>query len=228
MASFKNNMGAPLSLCFDLDGTLIETAPDLIRVLNTVIAEDGLPETDYARARRDVGYGSKKLIAAAFARANRTITDERLETLRTMFLELYAEDIARLSHPFPGVIQTLCRLKAEGAELSVCTNKAGYLARPLLETLGMTSLFARIIGSDDVQFHKPSPEHIYAAVGHRRRKRIVMIGDSKPDIHAAKAAKIPSIAMAYGYSSIPVEKLGADSVLRSFRDIPSALNDILS
>ena len=215
-----------LSLCFDLDGTLVDTAPDLIRVLNTVIAEDGLTQTDYQSARRDVGYGSRKLITEAFRRDGKSITPDRLDILQTLFLKLYAEDIARLSCPFPGVVDTLCALKTEGAELSVCTNKPGYLARPLIQTLGLEKLFVRIVGSDDVRQKKPHPSHIFHSAGHRNAQNIVMIGDSLPDILAAKNAKVRSIAVCYGYSSIPVEKLGADCVIRSFRDMPSALNQI--
>lgn len=211
------------SLCFDLDGTIVDTAPDLIRVLNLVIAEEGIEPTSYAKARAAIGFGSRRLIEDAFLRAGKTVAAERTTELQRLFLKLYAEDIAQLSRPFEGVMETLIRLKRNGAELSVCTNKPGYLARPLLEALGMTPLFTRIIGSDDVARNKPHADHIFAAAGHRRASTIVMIGDGAPDSLAAKAAKVPCILMAYGYSTVPFESLGADIVLRRFRDIPSAL-----
>ncbi len=215
-----------LSLCFDLDGTIVDTAPDLVRVLNLVISEDGLKETHYASARRDVGFGSRYLIEKAFERANIHITSSRIAALQALFLKLYAEDIAQKSRQFPGVMDTLMALKKAGANLSVCTNKPGYLARPLLQKLGMSEIFDRIVGSDDVPHKKPHPGHIYAAAGHKSRKSIIMIGDSLPDILAAKNAKISSIAVSYGYCPIAVEKLGADAVIRRFRDLPSALKDI--
>lgn len=224
----------PLSLCFDLDGTLVDTAPDLIRVLNLVIAEDGLSETDYEKARKDVGYGSRKLIEEAFFRADTTVTAGRVDHLQKLFLDLYAEDIAQKSQPFPGVIDTLCQLRAAGAELSVCTNKPGYLARPLLDALKMTELFVRIVGSEDVLNKKPDAGHIFAAAGHRGVTKlgdvckIVMVGDSLPDILAAKNARVPSIAVSFGYSSTPVEQLGADCVIRNFRDIVPALKNVLA
>lgn len=217
-----------LSLCLDLDGTLIDTAPDLVRVLNLVIAEEGLLETDYTLARRDVGYGSRKLITEAFKRANTQLSHTRIDELQHLFLKLYAEDIAQKSTPFPGVKDTLMQLKAAGTELSICTNKPGYLARPLIEALGLTHIFVRIVGSDDVPCKKPDPGHIFAAAGHRRRHPIVMVGDSLPDVLAARNANVPSIAMSYGYSSTPVIKLGADCILRNFRDIPSALESLLT
>lgn len=216
-----------LSLCFDLDGTIIDTAPDLIRVLNTVIETHDLPETDFQSARRDVGYGSRKLITEAFNRAGKPLACDELEALQKLFLKLYAEDIARLSRPFPGVIETLRILKNKGAHLSVCTNKPGYLARPLVQAFKMEKLFQRIVGSDDVPEKKPNPAHIFRAVGHRDSSRIIMVGDSLPDILAAKNANVPSIVVSYGYSTLSVEKLGADIVIRNFRDFLPALDCIL-
>lgn len=213
-----------LSVCFDLDGTLIDTAPDLVRVLDLVIAEEGLGKTEFSEARKAVGYGSRALIKGAFARANHEVSQEREDELQKLFLKLYADDICDLSRPFPGVVDTLKVLKNNGAELSICTNKPGYLARPLIDALGLTSLFVRIIGSDDLERNKPFADHIYASAGHRGEKRhIIMVGDSRPDVLAARNAKVPSIVMSYGYSTIPVIKLGADCILRNFREIPSAL-----
>lgn len=216
-----------LSLCFDLDGTLIDTAPDLVRVLNDVIAEEGLPETEFKEARKAVGYGSRALINGALERANKTLDEARIDELQHLFLKLYADDICRLSTPFPGVVDTLKALKQRGAELSICTNKPGYLARPLIEALGLTDLFIRTVGSDDLERNKPHPEHIWKAAGHRGQSRnIIMVGDSRPDVLAARNAKVPCIVMAYGYSTIPVIKLGGDRVLRNFREIAGAVAEL--
>jgi len=215
-----------LSIAFDLDGTLLETHHDLLRVLNVVVAEDGVPEVDQDRLRTLVGYGSRALIELAYKNSNTALTSERCDVVQKNFLALYAEDIAQMTRPYAGVIETLARLKRDGARLSVCTNKPGYLARPLIEALDMTQFFDRIIGSDDTPNKKPAAGHIFHAAGHRRAHPIVMIGDSAPDILAAKAAKVPSIAMSYGYSPVPVETLGADVILRNFRDIPAALTEL--
>lgn len=215
------------SLCFDLDGTLIDTAPDLVRVLNAVIAEEGLPETQFSEARKAVGYGSRALINGALERESKKLTEARIDELQQLFLRLYAEDICRLSTPFPGVVDTLKALKNRGAELSVCTNKPGYLARPLIEKLGLSNLFVRTVGGDDLVRNKPYADHIWKAAGHRgQRRKIVMVGDSRPDILSARNAKVPSILMAYGYSTIPVVKLGADRILRNFRDIPETVVEL--
>lgn len=224
MANIEN-----LSICFDLDGTLIDTAPDLVRVLNTVIAEESLPETSFAEARKAVGFGSRALITGALSRADHVVEDARIDELQKLFLDLYAKNICQLSVPFPGVVATLKALKREGAELSVCTNKPGYLARPLIDALGLSSLFVRTVGSGDVKRHKPYADHIWKAAGHRgHRRKIVMVGDSLPDVLSARNAKAPCIVMTYGYSTIPVIKLGADRILRNFRDIPAAISELIA
>ena len=216
-----------LSLCFDLDGTLIDTAPDLVRVLNDVIAEEGVPETEFKEARKAVGYGSRALINGALERENKSLSEARIDELQKLFLKLYADDICRLSTPFPGVVDTLKALKQRGAELSVCTNKPGYLARPLIEELGLTDLFISTVGSDDLERNKPHADHIWKAAGHRGKSRkIMMVGDSRPDVLAARNAKVPCIVMAYGYSTIPVIKLGGDYILRNFREIVGVVGEL--
>jgi len=222
MTSFRH-----LSLCFDLDGTLIDTAPDLVRVLNDVIAEEGLGETNFSEARKAVGYGSRALINGALGRAGKQLPEARIDELQQLFLKLYAKDICRLSTPFPGVVDTLMALKSQGAELSVCTNKPGYLARPLIEALGLSNLFVRTVGGDDLARNKPHADHIWTAAGHRGgQQKIVMVGDSRPDVLSARNAKVPCLVMAYGYSTIPVVKLGGDKVLRGFREVPRAVLEV--
>ena len=212
-----------LSICFDLDGTLIDTAPDLVRVLNLVIKEEGLGPTDFAAARNQVGFGAKKLIREACARENHSISEDRVDELWHLFLKLYEEDIAQLSKPFEGVTDTLRNLKRMGHELSICTNKPGHLARKLIKSLSLEHFFIRTIGSRDGVAHKPSPAHIFAAAGHRDYRKIVMVGDSMPDVMAARAAGVPSILMRYGYAGTPADRLRANVTLRRFRELPEAL-----
>ncbi|NNC37182.1 MAG: HAD-IA family hydrolase [Hyphomonadaceae bacterium] len=216
-----------VSITFDLDGTLVDTAPDLVRVLNEVIAKDGLAPIPVAKVKHMIGYGSMALIRNAYQFAHRDLDPDHANDLQALFLNLYADDICRLSRPYPGVIQVLSHLKRSGSKLSVCTNKPGVMARPLLKELDIDRYFDRIVGSGDIPYNKPSARHIYAAVGHRGNKPIIMVGDGAPDALAAKAAKIPSILMNYGYSPKSVYSLGAEKVLRSFRDLPSALNELL-
>jgi phosphoglycolate phosphatase len=211
------------SFCFDLDGTLIDTAPDLVRVLNETVATDGVPPANYMRARNQVGFGSMALIRLAYKDAERKLDDTKAADLQAYFLKRYAESIDQLSRPFPGVVKTLAALRYHGAELSICTNKPGWLARPLIEKLGLTDLFVRIIGSEDVPKKKPDPQHVFMAAGHQDRARIIMIGDSRPDLGAAQNAGVTSVMVDYGYSPEPVRGMGGDITLSHFRDLPGAL-----
>ncbi len=215
------------SITFDLDGTLVDTAPDLVRVLNQVIAPDGLDPVAVEDARSLIGFGSMAMIRQAYDNSGRDLSENHALSVQQKFLALYAQDLTQVSRAYPGVPETLAQLKRNGAQLSVCTNKPGVMARPLLEQLGLSQFFDRIIGAGDTPASKPSPEHIFTAVGHRGVSNIVMIGDGAPDVLAARAAKVPVILMSYGYSPISVHTFGADAVLRSFRDLPSALNDVL-
>lgn len=210
-------------MCFDLDGTLVHTAPDLVRVTNEVIALEGLPDTDYAQAARVVGFGSRALLYGAFQRAGHTVSADRMDELQRIFLLEYSEDIARLSAPYPGVVDTLDRLIADGAELSVCTNKPGWLARPLLEALHMSRHFVRIVGGDEAPRSKPDPRHIFMAAGHRDVSRIAMVGDSWPDVRAGHNARVFTALVTYGYSADLQIRLRADARLRNFRALAPAL-----
>ncbi|MGB3456177.1 MAG: HAD-IA family hydrolase, partial [Litorimonas sp.] len=189
-------------MCFDLDGTLVDTARDLVRVTNEVIALEGLPETDDRLARAVVGHGSMRLITDALARGGLTLDRDRLLELQQEFLSRYAETISQCSDPYPGVIDTLAELTSRGARLSVCTNKPGWLARPLLRDLAMTHWFERIVGGDEAAASKPDPRHIHDAAGHSDARRIVMVGDSYPDMEAARRASVHAVLMTYGYSSV--------------------------
>ena len=216
---------ASLDLCFDLDGTLVDTAPDLIRVTNETIAQLGVGPTQYKIARTEVGFGSKALIKNALSRAGKEISDARLAELRAFFLDRYAETICENSQPFPHVLSTLRHLHSAGARLTVCTNKPGYLARPLLQALDMEKFFQKIVGGDEVISAKPNAGHIFTAAGKPRAgRRMIMVGDSYPDIRAAHNAGIPSILMTYGYTRDKPCKLSPSLILDNFRDIPNSLS----
>lgn len=214
-----------MSITFDLDGTLVDTAPDLVRVLNAVIAPDGIAPVPVEDARSLIGFGSMAMIKQAYRDADEKLSDSHATEVQRHFLDLYAEGLSQVSTAYPGVVDVLSQLKRAGARLSVCTNKPGAMARPLLQQLGLSQFFGRIVGSGDNVATKPAAEHIFAAVGHRGSSKIVMVGDGAPDVFAARAAKVPVILMSYGYSPISVHTFGADAVLRSFRELPSALKE---
>lgn len=225
MKKITNRPLAGLSICFDLDGTLVDTAPDLVRVTGEVIASRGHGPVNYRKARSAVGYGSRRMITDALSAVNDAATEAEIEAMQTDFFERYANSIDQLSRPFPGVEDTLTNLRNLGAELSVCTNKPGWLARPLLDKLALTHYFVRTVGGDEPRRRKPAPDHIFEAAGHRDSGRIVMVGDSFPDMRAAHNARVFAILMTFGYTPVPQIRLRAGSRLSRFRDIvPTLLN----
>lgn len=223
MKKMTNHPLDGLSICFDLDGTLVDTAPDLVRVTSEIIATRGHGPVNYRKARSAVGYGSRRMITEALTDVDDKASAADIDRMQAEFLDRYATTIDNLSLPFSGVEETLKTLRDLGAELSVCTNKPGWLARPLLEKLKLDHHFVRVVGGDEPKRKKPSPDHIFEATGHRHRERIAMVGDSWPDMRAAHNANVFAIMMTYGYTPVPQIKLRAGSRLSRFRDIVPTL-----
>jgi len=209
-------------IVFDLDGTLVDTAPDLVGALNQLLHEQKLPALSLAAARVMVGRGARVLIEQGFAAAGEPLDAERMPALFDRFIAIYRGRIARESRPFEGVLEALDVLDAAGAKLVVCTNKLTDLSLALLDALEMTSRFAAVIGADSAPAPKPDPRHLQtaiAAVG-GRDDRALMVGDSASDIGAARAAKVPSIVVSFGYTEIPAANLGADHLIDHFAELP--------
>jgi phosphoglycolate phosphatase len=222
---FQTAMFADASIAFDLDGTLVDTAPDLIRALNQVVGPRGLEPVALADVRAMVGRGSRALIERAFAREQRQLDAIQTDDLVAAFIDSYRSGIADHSQLFPDVVATLELMKDAGADLSVCTNKPSELSDLLVETLDLTEYFDRIIGPERTTAKKPAAAHVEVALGNGH-SHAAMIGDSAPDVDAARAAGVPSIILSYGYSEKPVSSLGADRVLHAFKDIPKTLAEL--
>lgn len=212
-------------IAFDLDGTLVDTAPDLVRALNEVVAADGLENVALADVRAMVGRGARVLIERAYAAQNRKIDSAAVDARVADFIGIYRSGIADRSRPFDGGVDVLEALKARGARLSVCTNKPSELADALLGTLGLTHYFERIIGPDRTEAKKPDAAHFWSAVGDAG-PNLALIGDSITDTACGKAAGIPCIIMTHGYSEIPHRALGADAVLDNFGNLPETLEKL--
>ena len=210
------------AIAFDLDGTLVDTAPDLVRALNAVIAPDGLQPVGDHEVRAMVGRGARALIERAYASREIDLDAARIDQLVAHFIEVYHAGIADLSRPFDGCVATLESLREQGARLSVCTNKPSFLADALLAELNLESYFERVIGPDRTTAKKPDAAHFFSAITDGG-PNVAMIGDSKPDVACARAANAPVIVMSYGYTETPAHNLGADRVLDDFSEIPAAL-----
>lgn len=215
-------------IVFDLDGTLVDTAPDLVRALNAVIGAEGLAPISIDLVRSMVGRGARRLIQRAFAHDGRPLSDAQAATLTEKFLDIYRTEIDRHSRLFPHIEEALDELDARGAALSVATNKPTDLAVLLLSKLGMAERFERILGPDAVPAKKPDGAHVLAAAGPDANiRRIVLVGDSDVDVAAARSAGCPVIVMSYGYTEKPARDLGADRVLDDCRTLVPALEDLL-
>jgi phosphoglycolate phosphatase len=218
-------MTLPPIAVFDLDGTLAETAGDLVGTLNAVMAREGLAEIPFEKARDLIGAGAKALIRRGFAVAGRDLPDAKLEALFAFFLEHYGENILVHTHLFDGVTEALDALAAEGFRLAVCTNKMEDHAIKLLGLMGLADRFAFIAGRNTFPVSKPDPLHLTETIrlSGGDPHRAVMVGDSRTDIDTAKAAGIPVIAVSFGYTDVPVEELGPDVVIGHFRELPAAV-----
>jgi phosphoglycolate phosphatase len=214
-------MSAPL-LVFDLDGTLIDTAPDLIDTLNVVFAREGLPAVPYATARRLIGGGARAMIARGLEAEGRVLNPMQVERLFDDFIAHYAEHIADRSRPFPGLLEALDELAARGHRFAVCTNKLEGLSVLLLRQVDLIGRFAVICGQDTFGIQKPDPGilHRTIAAAGGQSDRAIMVGDSETDIRTAKAAGVPVVAVDFGYTEVPVAEFQPDRVISHFAQLP--------
>lgn len=218
-------MSAPPTLIFDLDGTLVETAPDLVATLNVVLAREGISPVPYEIARNFVGGGAKLMLARGLEAEGRTVAASALDRMFADFIAYYAANVAVHSRPFPGLVEALDILSTRGHRFAVCTNKLEHLSVLLLNELNLASRFEAICGQDTFGIQKPDPEilrrTIAAAGGDARRS--IMIGDSETDILTARAAGIPVIAVDFGYSDRPVSEYGPDRLISHFAQLPEQI-----
>lgn len=221
---------AGCTIAFDLDGTLVETAPDLHRALNHVMDSLGLPHTPLEDVRIFVGHGARALIVRACAVHGITHGEDDLDRLTRAYVDEYAADIARFSHPYPGLLDALDRLSGAGARFVVCTNKLTSLSVQLLDTLGLTNRFAAIVGADAVERRKPHPDHYIAAIRAAGGdvSRSLMVGDSTNDVQSARAAAAPVVVYAHGYTDIAPEHLGANAVIDHYDELPALAAELLN
>jgi len=220
-------MSDGLHVAFDLDGTLVDTAPDLVRALNAAVTPEGLPEVPVEAVRAMVGRGARALIREAYARAGATTLEEaRLEDRLDVFMEVYRGGIAELSRPFDGAVEALDKLAAGGVRLSVCTNKSSSLAVALLDALGLSHRFEQIVGPEDAPAKKPDPSHLIAAFGGTLPARAVLVGDSEPDALAARAAGARLILFRGGYSEKPVEGFAPDRLFDHYAELNALIDGL--
>jgi phosphoglycolate phosphatase len=213
------------TIVFDLDGTLVDTAPDLISTLNLILAGEGSPPVAYDDARRMIGGGARRMIERALIAEGRNVPSSELDRMFRAFIDHYGAHIAERSRPFPHLESMLKRFAAEGVRLAVCTNKLEWLAVRLLDALKLSDYFAAICGQDTFGVQKPDPQMLRLTIRRAGGEphQAIMIGDSTTDIRTARAANVPVIAVDFGYSEVPVATLDADGFISSFAALPAAI-----
>lgn len=206
---------------FDLDGTLVDTAPDLMRALNHTLAERGLGTVDLALTRHWVGHGVRAMLRAAFAHHGERVEAAQVDAMEAACVDHYAAHIADFSRPFPGVVEALHSLAAR-APLAVVTNKLAGLSEKLLDALSLSPFFRLVVGRDTAA--KPKPDAAPAVYACERLARAprhaLFVGDSETDVGCARAAGCPVVLYRHGYNrGADPEAMGADAVIESLGEL---------
>jgi phosphoglycolate phosphatase len=218
-------MSRPLdgvAISFDLDGTLVDTAPDLVRSTNVVMDAAGLARISLSSVRGMVGQGARALIIKAAAAGGVTFGEDDLNSRVAHFLEIYQAGLTELSLPFDGVDETLGVLGDQGAILSVCTNKPPHLANPVLQAFGLDRHFKAIVGNGQAGVNKPDARHLTYTINAcgGDLSRALMVGDSITDVQAARNAGIPVVLVSFGYTIEKASTLGADAIFDHYHELP--------
>jgi phosphoglycolate phosphatase len=222
--AMQQGLSPPL-LVFDLDGTLADTAGDLVSALNVILAREGLGGVEFAQARPMVGRGARALIERGLSTHGIKVSESRLDEMLADFLVHYEAHIADETALFPGVAQALDRFESAGFTFAVCTNKVEYPSVLLLTALGIASRFRAICGKDTFPVSKPNGEALLQTIARAGgdRGRAVMVGDSKTDIDTARNAGVPVVAVNFGYTSEPVDSFNPDRVIGHYDELWGAV-----
>lgn len=216
------------SLVFDLDGTLIDSLPDVIGAMNVLLAEESRRPITIAEGRRMVGEGAVAMVERAFAATGDAVTGDTLDTLTGRYVAHYRATPVKDTTIYPGVLAVLERFAADGIAMGVCTNKPHAMSRIVLDALGMDRFFRSVIGGDVLDVKKPDAGHVFAVLDEMEvaRDGAVFVGDSPTDMAAARNAGLPSVAVAYGYSKVPADALDADVLIEDFSALPEAVTSL--
>ena len=216
------------SILFDLDGTLIDSAPDVCASVNRVLETMGRSQISVADTKSLVGFGARTLVEKALQMTGLPGNEDDIDFLLNGFLDSYRQNPSEHTRIFPGAREALERYTQAGTLIGICTNKPEATCFPVLEALDLRRYFATVICGDTLEYRKPDPRHVFDtldAMG-TARDTAIFVGDSETDIAAAKNAGLPSVLVTFGYCHVPFDSLGADAVIDHFDDLDEALNVI--
>ena len=216
------------AIVFDLDGTLIDSVPDVQGAVNRMLADDGRPPITLAQAHDFVGNGARPLVERALA-ATGTVPDD-IDGHIARYIDFYKRHPADETTIYPGVVRVLDAFAEAGVTMGVCTNKPFEMTGLVLEALGLEGYFRGVAGGDNVPHRKPDGRHVTLTLElmGAGAASAAMVGDSETDVAAGKDAGLPVIAVTYGYCHVPMEELGADLMIDAFADLPHALQTLHS
>lgn len=216
-------------LVFDLDGTLIDTAHDLLDSVNHCLDHVGLNPVDPASLHRFVGHGGRIMIQRALRSHGHPGSDTDVDELLPLFMQHYSTNMPGKSLPYPGALDAVDRFAKAGFRIAICTNKLQLLSDTLIKGLGLSDRFAAICGADRFAFRKPDRRHLTETINAAGgiQDGSIMVGDSKTDIDTAKAAGLPVVAVDWGYTDTHVSNLGPDVVISHFDELTLELAERL-
>ncbi|MBH0236773.1 phosphoglycolate phosphatase [Methylobrevis sp. L22] len=218
----------PAAYLFDLDGTLVDSLPDLAEALDELLAEDGFAPLGAETVRGMIGHGVEKLVQRGLAARGVVYADAGLAEAVDRFRSLYEPRAARLTRLYPGVEPVIAALRAGRVPMAVCTNKPEAPSHVILDQLGLTGWFGAVIGGDHGPPKKPAPDLVLAAAAALgvAPRDCLFVGDSGADVGAARAAGVPVVVVRYGYTSVPAAELGADAVIDDFGGLAGVVADL--
>jgi phosphoglycolate phosphatase len=217
----------PASIVLDLDGTLVDSAPDLASALNTVLDKRGFFTHSIDEIRLMIGNGVPKLVERGFNAVGMRLEPAQLDELVAMFVKEYKTCATEHTRPYPHIVETLEKIHGMNIPMGVCTNKPEAFTKQILEGLGLAKYFSSVVGGDTTSTRKPDPQPVLACLRGlvSEPASSLMIGDSVHDVHAAHAAGVTIGVVPWGYGSAPVEELGADFVLHDLAGLPALIRD---
>ncbi len=217
------------TVIFDLDGTLVDTLPDIFEALKSTAKQFDLELIPEKTLRKLLSRGSRTLIRTQFEYSKKNFSEKDIELGVDHFINFYQSNISTYSKLFPGILDCLNWLKNESANIAICTNKYEKLAKQLIKDLGISNYFNSITGSDTFKYRKPNPYHLVNTIklANGSLKNSVLIGDSTTDLKTGRNANIPIIIVGWGYSDIPPHQIGGDDFINNGSQLISSIKKIL-